>query len=592
MALRRWRKHPFRDFRGPEWRRARNAMDKYPYDAVIDAQGLVKSAVITRLIKAPRIGMDRRSAREPLASAAYDRKISVPRDMHAVERIRLLFSRALNYSLPATKGDYGVSAYLRARGRIGMTSAAGGEPELARPSLPGRDGIAPKLLFFHGTARAEKLWPEDHWVELAELAGADAVQVWLPWGSPEEKARAERIAARAGNATALPRLDLLGLAGKLLEADAAVAVDTGLGHLAAALDVPTVSLYGPTSTSLIGAYGRNQVHLESPLGAADTSDPQAMMSSITAAQVWSQLAPLLCAGNCCRWSQRHSWRQLKMRLAFLLYKYFPYGGMQRDFRRFVEESQQRGHDCRVYYITWQGEPLQGVDLRQVPVSALSNHKRNELYRDWVMADLAKDPVDGLIGFNKMPGLDVYYAADSCYLDKALQERGALYRRSARFRHFSEYEQAVFKADGDTDILLISATEQAKFDRHYHTPAQRMHMLPPGISPDRRRPDDATYRRRAKRDELGLGSQDFVMLFVGSGFIKKGLDRAIAALATVVSEQPSVTARLLVVGQDKQRRFERLAKRLGVADAVVFLGGAGRCAGFIAHGGYPGSPGAG
>ena len=103
-----------------------------------------------------------------------------------------------------------------------------------------------------------------------------------------------------------------------------------------------------------------------------------------------------------------------MKLAFLLYKYFPYGGMQRDFRRFVEEIQQRGHDCRVYYIAWQGEPLAGADLRRVPARAISNHRRDQRFLRWVQNDLAADPVDGVVGFNKMPGLDVYYAADPCY----------------------------------------------------------------------------------------------------------------------------------------------------------------------------------
>lgn len=261
-----------------------------------------------------------------------------------------------------------------------------------------------------------------------------------------------------------------------------------------------------------------------------------------------------------------------MRLAFLLYKYFPYGGMQRDFRRFVEQSIELGHQCRVYYISWQGDTFADADMREVPVSALSNHQRNSRYLDWVQADLAADPVDGIVGFNKMPGLDVYYAADSCYLDKALNERGWLYRRGARFRHFAEYEAAVFGADSDTEILLISDTEKAKFTRHYHTPEDRLHMLPPGISRDRCAPEDADQRRRNIRQSLAVDADELVLLFVGSGFIKKGLDRAIQAVANVCASQPSVKPRLLVVGQDKERRFRRMVKRLGLGEVVNFLGG--------------------
>lgn len=275
IALRRWRKHPLRDFSGPEWRECRNQLRRKHYDAVIDAQGLLKSALVARLVKAPIHGLDKRSARERLACAVYDHKISVPRDMHAVERTRTLFARALNYQLPNSKGDYGVRENL-VRGRSARSSG---------------------LLFFHGTARAEKLWPENHWIELARLAGEAGLPAWLPWGSDEEKARAEHIAKGCDTASVLPRLDLMGMAGLLLEADGAVAVDTGLGHLAAALDVPTVSLYGPTSTRLIGAYGRNQVHIQSELGVADTSDPLAMMSAISAERVWSELQQLLALGD-------------------------------------------------------------------------------------------------------------------------------------------------------------------------------------------------------------------------------------------------------------------------------------------------------
>jgi UDP-glucose:(heptosyl)LPS alpha-1,3-glucosyltransferase len=246
--------------------------------------------------------------------------------------------------------------------------------------------------------------------------------------------------------------------------------------------------------------------------------------------------------------------------------------MQRDFRRIVAALQRRGHHCRVYCINWEGAPLEGVELHRIRVRAASHHRRNERFLQRVREQLAAEPVDGVIGFNKMPGLDVYYAADPCYLEKALAARGALYRRSGRFRHFAAHERAVFGERSATQILLLSERERELFQRHYHTPASRLHLLPPGVSPDRRRPEDAAERRRATRERLGAGPGEYLLLFVGSGFITKGLDRAIRSVARLRAEQPSVSPRLLVAGQDRKRSFRNLAKRLGVLDAVAFLGG--------------------
>ena len=267
VAIRRWRRRPLRDFTGPEWRAARKSLREQTYDAVIDAQGLLKSAFIARLVAAPRYGMDRASAREPLAALAYDHPVHVPREMHAVERSRLLFARALGYPQPKTVGEYGLD---------GAVSAAAGD-------------LPRGLLFFHGTARAEKQWPEQQWIALAQLAAEAGYRVWLPWGNDEELQRARRIAGSGSHTEVLPRMNLQQIAGLLQRARGAVAVDTGLGHLAAALAVPTVSLYGPTRTSLVGTYGRNQVHLQSPLVDGDITDPATLMQAITAAAVWQAL---------------------------------------------------------------------------------------------------------------------------------------------------------------------------------------------------------------------------------------------------------------------------------------------------------------
>jgi UDP-glucose:(heptosyl)LPS alpha-1,3-glucosyltransferase len=260
-----------------------------------------------------------------------------------------------------------------------------------------------------------------------------------------------------------------------------------------------------------------------------------------------------------------------MQLAFALYKYFPFGGLQRDFLRIALECQQRDHAIRVYTPIWEGEIPAGFDVRVVPARALFNHRRNEKFSAWMQADLSRDPVDRLVGFNKMPGLDVYYAADGCFEDKAQTLRNPLYRRWGRYKHFADYERAVFGAESKTEILMISQVQQPLFIKHYHTPLQRFHLLPPGIAADRRAPANAAEIRTAFRREFQLGADDLLLVQIGSGFKTKGLDRSIRALAALPSGLKGRT-RLIAIGQDDPRSFQLLARRLGVAERVDILKG--------------------
>jgi len=239
VAIRRWRKNLWQTVKNGEWRRFKRRLRDTRYDLVIDAQGLLKSAWLTRYVKAPVAGLDKTSAREPMAARFYDRPYAVARGQHAVERLRQLFAQALGYRVPAGLGDYG----------------------LDRSRLLTATNDAPFVLFLHGTTWDTKHWPELYWRQLAERMIGQGLEVRLPWGNPAEKARAERIAVGLDNAVVLPKLNLAGVARVLASAQGCVAVDTGLGHLAAALDVPTLSLFGPTNPGLTGAYGRSQVHL-------------------------------------------------------------------------------------------------------------------------------------------------------------------------------------------------------------------------------------------------------------------------------------------------------------------------------------------
>ena len=273
VAIRRWRKHLWQTLRSGEWARFKQRLKESRYDLVIDAQGLLKSAWLTRYVKAPVAGLDRFSAREPLASRLYDRTYAVPREQHALQRVRQLFAEALGYPVPQDVGDYGLN----------------------RAQLAGAV-TQPYLLFLHGTTWPSKHWPEANWRDLAEHMSAQGWAIRLPWGNADERVRAERLAAGLANVAVLPKLNLAGVAKVIAGASACVAVDTGLGHRAAARDVPSISLYGPTRPGRVGAYGRSQIHLCATgpdAGLGDRHKP--CFDTLTPQRVATELEALLLA---------------------------------------------------------------------------------------------------------------------------------------------------------------------------------------------------------------------------------------------------------------------------------------------------------
>jgi heptosyltransferase-1 len=223
------------------------------YDWVIDCQGLIKSAAVSRLARAAhRAGHAWHSAREPLASLAYDRRVSVERSLHVVMRNRLVAAGALGYEVN-TQARFGLKA---------------------RRFSPDWVPIdRPRAVLIPGASRPEKLWPESHWIEVGKrLASSGRDVVWF-WGSPSERDRAMRLAAACGpvidagadtqaaegicpfgeSSTEVkasqsvgiipPFLSVADCAGLLESADIVVGLDTGFTHLAGALGRPTVGIF-------------------------------------------------------------------------------------------------------------------------------------------------------------------------------------------------------------------------------------------------------------------------------------------------------------------------------------------------------------
>lgn len=233
VAIRRWRKNLLKGSTWGEISRFRQLVRQVDYDAVLDTQGLLKSALLAARARGPRLGYAADSAREPLASRFYDRHFHVSRALHAVERNRQLGAAALGYSLDGLL-DYGIEV-----------------PPPHFAWLPHR----PYVVCLTATSRDDKLWPEGEWIELGRQLNSLGLACVLPAGSSVERARAARLAAAIPGAVAAPAMSIPELASLMAGARAAVGVDTGLTHLAVALKCPTVALYTATDPGLTGVLG-------------------------------------------------------------------------------------------------------------------------------------------------------------------------------------------------------------------------------------------------------------------------------------------------------------------------------------------------
>lgn len=260
-----------------------------------------------------------------------------------------------------------------------------------------------------------------------------------------------------------------------------------------------------------------------------------------------------------------------MKLAFCLFNYFPYGGLQRDFLRIARACQQRGHEVHVFTSRWEAEVEPFFQLHFIKTRGWRNDLRCLSFAKQLKSLLAQQSFDLVVGFNKMPHLDMYYAADVCYQARVKERRGFLYRLLPRYRHMMALEEAVFAAGCHTQIMLISALQEVEYTKCYQTEAERFHLLPPGIAKDRMAPLNAAELRKNKRQIHQVSDHELVVLMVGSGFKTKGLDRAIESFAALPSEVRE-RSQLWVIGQDNPRSFQRLANKRGVGARIHFLGG--------------------
>ncbi|MBF5039577.1 glycosyltransferase family 4 protein [Methylophilus sp. 13] len=260
-----------------------------------------------------------------------------------------------------------------------------------------------------------------------------------------------------------------------------------------------------------------------------------------------------------------------MKFAFLIFKYFPYGGVQRDMLRIARDCVALGHEVTIFTGEWRGEQPSGIHIRLLKARGWLNHHRHTSLIRQMQQGIAQGKFDRIVGFNRMPGLDVYFAADPCYAERMSRE--PWYKKlSGRYRFFSAIEQAVFGPQAGTQILLLNQHDQAIFQRWYGTDQARFHLIPPNIPlqrfADLAAQDDRAYVRQA----FALPEDAIVLLTVGSAFLRKGVDRAINALSSL-PETLKQRCWLIAVGEfESSSNMQAYAAERGVADRCIEAGG--------------------
>ena len=264
-----------------------------------------------------------------------------------------------------------------------------------------------------------------------------------------------------------------------------------------------------------------------------------------------------------------------MIVACCLFKYFPYGGLSRDFRRIALALLAKGHTVRVYVQNWAGEKVDGLEIFEYSGNAFTNDGAVHQYCRFVKESLTLNPAGVVVGFNKMPGLDFYFVADVCYVNKVESEKKGikklLYKQTRRYKTFSSMEKSVFGEDSRTKILCLDKSQEMLFQNHYDLSKKDVIWLPLGLSDLCRRDRYSPSQIETFKAELGICSETKLILQVGSDFKRKGLDRTIKAIASLPLELRN-KVRLLVIGEDDAEPFRKLAKAQGISELIQFTGG--------------------
>ena len=260
-----------------------------------------------------------------------------------------------------------------------------------------------------------------------------------------------------------------------------------------------------------------------------------------------------------------------MKVALVLFDWFSHGGLQRDCRRIGESLLDKGADVTLISINVLIDIPSGFKLVSPDLPGSSKVGQRKAFVSFLERHCHESDYDLVCGFNRVPGLDYYFAADTCFAWKATRERHWLYRFSSRSRQYLFFEKAVFGSQSQTEIFILSPMQKQEYLACYPDSESRMVDIPPGIARDRMAGDDAVEIRQHLRQEFALDEDDLLLLQVGSGYPVKGVDRSLTAIAALPAKYRE-RIKFFLLGEDRRGRYKALAEKLGIAGLVTILSG--------------------
>lgn len=260
-----------------------------------------------------------------------------------------------------------------------------------------------------------------------------------------------------------------------------------------------------------------------------------------------------------------------MKIAFALFKYFPFGGLEKDMLRMAITAVRRGYEVTIFTGSVSGDIPAEIEVVQLELKSWSNHGKAQEFVRRFAEQRKKRKFDAIIAFNRIPGCDFYFAADNCYaVEMPKKHCRWVLEHLSRYRTYLQLEREIFSPGVPCKIFYLAEKQKRDYQSIYHTEEDRFTLLPPGINPACRRTSDAEARRIAKRAELGVADDVKLMLLVGSNYHLKGVDRVLEAVAALPDKLREKSI-FMIAGQSNDQWVRAMIKKLGIADNVRILG---------------------